>query len=219
MEIYLDSVSLDEIKQVMQLWFIKWLTTTPTFMKREWIKDVDKSIVEISTLVPELHIEALGKTHQEIIAETKRQESLWLDKETTVYKIPITLEWVKACHQLTQEGYKVNMHLIYTLQQACMAMQAWATYICPLVWRLQDQWQNALELVKNCIDMKNYYNSPSKIMFSSVRTHEHIKNAIQLWVDCITLPGKLLNKMPENHFTEIGIMTFEKDIKDMNNQL
>jgi transaldolase len=55
-----------------------------------------------------------------------------------------------------------------------MAMQAGATYVCPLVGRLQDQGHDALALVEQCVDAVELYGYDTKIMFSSVRTVEHV---------------------------------------------
>jgi len=208
MELYLDSADLNEIKEAFKLGFLTGLTTTPTFMHRHGITDIDKAIIELSKIAPILQIEALGSNTEEIIAEVHRQEKLGLSKETTVYKIPISLEGVKACKQLVDEGYKVNIHLVYTLQQAYMAMQAGATYVCPLVGRLQDQGHDALELINQCVQAVNYYGYDTKIMFSSVRNIEHVRNALNLGVHTITIPWKVLKQLTENHFTDIGTRQF-----------
>jgi transaldolase len=70
--------------------------------------------------------------------------------------------------------------LVYTLQQAYMAMHAGASYVCPLVGRLQDQGHDALALVQQCVEAVHHYGYDSKIMFSSVRTTEHVRNAINI---------------------------------------
>ncbi len=208
MELYLDSADIKEIKEAFQLGFLTGLTTTPTFMHREGITDIDSTILELAKIVPVLQIEALGRTAEEIVAEAKRQDALGLDRETTVYKIPVSLEGVKACRMLVNEGYKVNIHLVYTLQQAYMAMQAGATYVCPLVGRLQDQGTDALQLVSDCVDAVNYYGYDTKIMFSSVRNVEHVRNALNIGVHTITVPWKVMKLLTENHFTALGTQQF-----------
>lgn len=117
MELYLDSVNKEEINEALSIGIISGLTTTPTFMHREGIVDVDSAILELSKKVPILQIEALGRTSEEIIDEAYRQESLGLSRDTTVYKIPMSMEGVKACSYLTNLDFKVNLHLVYTLQQ------------------------------------------------------------------------------------------------------
>jgi len=208
MELYLDSVDMNEIQEAFKLGFLSGLTTTPTFMHREGITDVDGTILKLAKMVPVLQVEALGETAEKIYEEAVRLTNLGLDKSTTVYKIPVSLEGVKACKMLVDNGFKVNIHLIYTLQQAYMAMAAGATYVCPLVGRLQDQGHDALDLVSQCVNAVNYYGYDTKIMFSSVRNVEHVRNAINLGVHTITVPWKLMKVLTDNNFTALGTQQF-----------
>jgi transaldolase len=215
MELYLDSANLKEIEEGFKLGFLNGLTTTPTFMQREGITDIDGMIVKLSKMVPVLQIEALGNTAEDVVKEAHRQLNLGLDPAKTVFKIPVSLEGVKACRMLRNDGLLVNVHLVYTLQQAYMAMHAGATYVCPLVGRLQDQGHDALDLVAQCVDAVDHYGYDSKIMFSSVRNAEHVRNALNLGVHTITVPLKILKSLTENHFTTLGTEQFLRDTKLM----
>jgi transaldolase len=215
MELYLDSANLKEIEEGFKLGFLNGLTTTPTFMQKEGITDIDGTIVKLSKMVPVLQIEALGNTAEEVLAEAERQLKLGLDKKKTVFKIPVSLEGVKACKMLRDKGYLVNVHLVYTLQQAYMAMQAGATYVCPLVGRLQDQGHDALALVEQCVNAVRTYKYDTKIMFSSVRHAEHVRNAINLGVHTITVPLKVMKQLTENNFTTLGTDQFIMDTRLM----
>ena len=215
MELYLDSANLKEIEEGFKLGFLDGLTTTPTFMQREGITDIDGTIVRLSKIVPVLQIEALGNTAEEVMAEAKRQLKLGLDPKRTVFKIPVSLEGVRACKMLRNEGLLVNVHLVYTLQQAYMAMHAGATYVCPLVGRLQDQGHDALALISQCVDAVNKYDYDTKIMFSSVRHAEHVRNAINIGVHTITVPLKVLKGLTENNLTQMGTDQFIRDTRLM----
>lgn len=208
MELYLDSADIKEIEDAFKLGFLNGLTTTPTFMHRGGVTDIDSLIVKLSKMVPVLQIEALGDKAEDIVKEAKRQLDLGLDPKKTVFKIPVSLEGVKGCYLLRKEGLLVNVHLVYTLQQAYMAMQAGATYVCPLVGRLQDQGHDALELVKQCVTAVDHYKYDTKIMFSSVRHTEHVRNAINLGVHTITVPWKVMKALTENNFTSLGTQQF-----------
>jgi len=208
MELYLDSANFREIEEAFELGFLYGLTTTPTFMYRDGIRDVDAAIVKLSEMVPVLQIEALGNRADEIEKEAYRLLDLGLDKEKTVFKIPVSLEGAKACKKLTDDGLQVNIHLVYTVQQAYIAMSAGATYVCPLVGRLQDQGHDALSLIQQCVDAVENYGYNSKIMFSSVRHPEHVRNALNLGAHACTIPWKVLKLLAHNHFTDIGTREF-----------
>ena len=215
MELYLDSANLKEIEEGFKLGFLDGLTTTPTFMQREGITDIDSMIVKLSKMVPVLQIEALGDTAEDVVKEARRQLDLGLDPTRTVFKIPVSLEGVRACKLLRNEGLLVNVHLVYTLQQAYMAMHAGASYVCPLVGRLQDQGHDALALVEQCVIAVDRYGYNTKIMFSSVRNSEHVRNAINIGVHTITVPLKILKGLTDNNFTTIGTEQFLTDTRLM----
>src|SRR3954464_14115418 len=215
MELYLDSANLKEIEEGFKLGFLNGLTTTPTFMQKEGITDIDATIVKLSRIVPVLQIEALGNTAEEIFEEARRQLALGLDVKRTVFKIPVSLEGVRACKMLREKDFLVNVHLVYTLQQAYMAMHAGATYVCPLVGRLQDQGHDALALVEQCVNAVEIYGYNTKIMFSSVRHAEHVRNAINIGVHTITVPLKILKQLTENNLTTHGTDQFIADTRMM----
>jgi transaldolase len=208
MELYLDSIKVDEVIAANKLGFLTGLTTTPTFMHREGIKDVDGAILQLSKMVNILMVEALGNSAEEIVKEAERLLALGLDKEKVVFKIPMSFEGARACKILTDKGIKVNLHLVYTLQQAYLAFCAGATYVCILVGRLQDQGNDALALVDQCIKAVEKFNYKTKIMFSSVRNVEHVRDAINLGAHTVTVPWNIMKQLFQNHFTEIGIRQF-----------
>ena len=215
MELYLDSVDFKEIEEGFKLGFLTGLTTTPTFMHRHGITDIDAAIVKLSKMVPVLQVEALGDTADEILKEAERLLSLGLDKNTTVFKIPVSNVGVQACRLLRSKGLMVNVHLIYTLNQAYMAMAAGATYVCPLVGRLQDQGHDALALVEQCVHVVERYGYNTKVMFSSVRHAEHVRTALLSGVHTITAPWSVLKKLTENNFTTLGTDQFIEHTKLM----
>jgi len=215
MELYLDSANLKEIEEGARLGFLDGLTTTPTFMQREGVTDIDGMILKLADMAPVLQIEALGGTAEDVVKEAHRQLDLGLDPRRTVFKIPVSLEGVRACYLLRKENLLVNVHLVYTLQQAYMAMHAGASYVCPLVGRLQDQGHDALALVEQCVQAVEHYGYDTKIMFSSVRHTEHVRNAINIGVHTVTVPLKVLKALTENNFTTVGTDQFLQDTRLM----
>jgi TalC/MipB family fructose-6-phosphate aldolase len=207
MELYLDSVNFQEIEEAFDLGFLTGLTTTPTFMHRDGITDIDGAIVKLSKMVPELQVEALGNTHDEIIDEAHRLLDLPLALEP-VFKVPISEVGVRACNTLTKEGHRVNVHLIYTLSQAYMAMAAGAAFVCPLAGRLQDQGHDANALFEQCVDVVNKYDYQTKIMFSSVRHPEHVRQALISGVHVCTVPWGVMKKLCLNALTTVGTNQF-----------
>jgi TalC/MipB family fructose-6-phosphate aldolase len=210
MDLYLDSVDFAEIEPALEFGFVKGLTTTPTFMHRHGISDIDGAIVKLSGLVPELQVEALGETPDDILAEAERILALPGLEGEPVFKVPISNAGVTACHRLTSRGHRVNVHLIYTLNQAYMAMEAGAAFVCPLAGRLQDQGHDAIRLYEQCVEVIDRYGYDSKVMFSSVRYPEHVRQAMLAGVHVCTMPYKVMQQLCENSLTAIGTAQFRE---------
>jgi len=209
MELYLDSVDFKEIEAALSYGFVKGLTTTPTFMHRHGITDIDGAIVKLSGMVPELQVEALGETPDAIVAEADRLLGLPLEREP-VFKVPISNDGVKACKRLTDKGHRVNVHLIYTLNQAYMAMEAGAAFVCPLAGRMQDQGHDAMQLFEQIVDVIDRYGYDSKVMFSSVRHAEHVRQAMLSGAHVCTMPFGVMKNLCENTLTAAGTAQFRE---------
>lgn len=207
MELFLDSVNFEEIEEAVKLGTLTGLTTTPTFMFRHGITDIDGATVKLSGMVPSLHIEALGNSVDEIRTEVDRIMKLPLKKKP-VFKIPVSNHGISACRKLVDEGHQVNIHLIYTLNQAYMAMEAGATYVCPLVGRLHDQGHDAMALIEQAVNMTFNYEYKSKVMVSSVRHPEHVRQALLLGAHACTIPWSVMKMLSQNNLTTVGSEQF-----------
>lgn len=214
MELYLDSVDFKEIEAAFNWGILTGLTTTPTFMHRHGITDIDGAIVKLSGMVPELQVEALGETTEEIVKEAHRLLKLPL-KSKPVFKIPISNHGVQACRILTNEGHKVNIHLVYSLNQAYMAMIAGAAYICPLAGRMHDQGQDAYALYGQIVNIIKNYGFKSKVMVSSVRHPEHVRQGLLVGAHVCTAPWSVIKMLNENALTALGTNQFLEHTKLM----
>jgi transaldolase len=214
MELFLDSVDFEEIEQALELGILTGLTTTPTFMYRHGISDVDKALVSMSEKVECLHVEAVGGTREEILGEVERIKVLSL-RNPPVFKIPISNHGLDACRVLVKNGDRVNMHLIYTLNQAYLAMEAGAYYVCPLVGRLHDQGHDAFALVKQMVGLVKRYDYKSKIMVSSVRHTEHVRQALLLGAHACTVPWSIMRTLCRNSLTTLGAEQFQEHTRLM----
>jgi transaldolase len=74
--------------------------------------------------------------------------------------------------------------------------------------RMQDQGHDALELVKQIVTIIKEYKYDCKVMFSSVRYPEHVRNALMLGAHNITLPWSVMKKLADNHLTKLGTDQF-----------
>lgn len=214
MKIFIDSSNINDIKQFKDFKLFAGITTNPTFFIREKITDVNSSIREIDSIIDgEIHIEAMGDTANEIIENAIQNVKL---AKNVVAKIPMTEEGIKAVEYLSKNGYKTNVHLIFSSNQAIVAALAGAAYVCPLIGRLYDYGHNGLEIIKEILDgFKNYNYLKTKVMISSVRSAEHCRVAAILGADAITVPPAIIKQLFKHPLTDIGLDIFKQDIVNL----
>ena len=148
--------------------------------------------------------------HLGILLEAERILALPGLQQQPVFKVPISNAGAKACNRLVAKGYRVNVHLIYTLNQAYMALAAGASFVCPLAGRLQDQGHDAIRLYEQCVEVIDRYGYDAKVMFSSVRYVEHVRQAMLAGVHVVTAPYKIIARLCDNTLTELGTAQFQE---------
>ena len=131
-----------------------------------------------------------------------------------VVKIPMTAEGLKACKQLTKEGIKTNVTLIFTANQALLAARAGATYVSPFLGRLDDISVRGVDLIAEIADIfRTAGDIDTQIIAASVRSTIHVTDCALAGADIATVPYKVIEQMTHHPLTDAGIAKFQADYK------
>jgi transaldolase len=128
-----------------------------------------------------------------------------------VVKIPMLVEGLKAVRQLTEEGIKTNVTLVFSPLQALMAAKAGATYVSPFIGRLDDLSQDGMQLVEQIVEIYNNYAYDTEIIVASVRNPLHVLESALIGADIATIPYDVLRKLASHPMTDKGLAAFLKD--------
>ena len=216
MNIFLDTLNTETIKEFYDMGVIFGVTTNPTLAKRFGMADDVDMINQIREVMPvgEIHVEAFGKTSEEIVKNALRLQEGSSD-DNLVFKVPFSPEGVSAVKKLRQAGHKTNLHLIFSKTQALISSCVESTYICPLVGRLDDIGHNAFDNLSPVICSFKYQKSKTAIMVSSVRHVQHVISAFESGADAVTIPENVLRSMFNHPLTDVGYEKFHKDLRSM----
>jgi transaldolase len=210
MKIFLDTANIDEIKKGVELGIIDGVTTNPSLVAKEK-KDFKSLIKEICDIVKApVSAEVISMDAEGMVKEGVDLAGI---SDFVVVKIPFTPEGLIATQKLAEKEIKVNMTLIFSLNQALLACKAGARYISPFVGRLDDIGHNGFELAKDCQIMVENYLFDCEIIAASIRHPQHVIEAIKNGIDIATLPFSILNQMMKHPLTDIGIEKFLSDWK------
>lgn len=213
MKFFLDTANVEEIKRINRLGLVDGVTTNPTIIAKEG-RDFKEVITEICSIVDgPVSAEVIALDTEGMVKEA-RDIAKWADN--VVVKIPMTEAGLAAVHQLTKEGIKTNVTLVFTVAQGLMAAKAGATFISPFVGRLDDIGTDSLALIKNLRGVLDQYGYKAEIIAASIRSLKHVEEVAELGSDIATIPGTLFPKLWSHPLTDAGIAAFIKDWENFN---
>ncbi|MCH8519710.1 MAG: fructose-6-phosphate aldolase [Nanoarchaeota archaeon] len=224
MELYLDTGNIEEIKSVIHTGQISGITTNPTLILKshtsdlKTFKDILLEIISVMkeerddfTLSAEVtHINSV----EEIISQGRELASI---DSHIIVKVPLTKEGLEAVKTLSYEGIRCNVTLCFSLTQAVLAAKAGAWCVSPFVGRIEDEGYSGINLLQQIKQTYDNYNFKTKILAASLRSVEHVHQAMLLGVDMATIPKSVFDKLYYNPLTDIGVKQFSKDWEEFEN--
>ena len=215
MKIFLDISDVKIIRKYCETGLIDGVTTNPTLMKQVGKNPVEV-ISEISSLFSSdasISAEVVADSAKDMIIQAEQYHSI--NKNVTI-KVPCTYEGLKACKELSDRNIKVNVTLIFSLNQSILAAKAGATYISPFIGRCEDNDINGIDLISSIRKVFNLNNISTKILAASIRNIDHINESFEAGADIVTLPPKVFEEMYKHSLTDQGLEQFNKDWKELN---
>jgi transaldolase len=132
--------------------------------------------------------------------------------KNVVIKVPLTIDGLKACKALSDEGTMVNVTLCFSAAQAILAAKVGATFISPFVGRLDDIALDGMDLISDiCGIYENYQEFTTQVLVASVRSPKHVVDAASLGADVITIPPSALRQLYNHPLTDKGLESFLND--------
>jgi transaldolase len=209
MRIFLDTANIEQIKQGVKLGVISGVTTNPTLVAKEGHQDYKSVVKQICAIVP-------GPVSAEVVVEgvpamleQAREIASWASN--VVIKVPATAEGLEVTSALAKEQIKVNMTLVFSVNQALLASLAGAAYVSPFVGRLDDIGSDGMLLVKDIIDIFKGYDLTTKVIAASIRHPQHCVAAAKAGAHIATVPYQVLTQMIKHPLTDSGIERFFSD--------
>ena len=212
MRFFIDTANVDDIRKANDMGIICGVTTNPSLIAKEG-RDFKEVIAEIASIVDgpiSGEVKATTVDAEGMIAEGREIAAI---HPNMVVKLPMTVEGLKACKQLTKEGIKTNVTLIFTANQALLAARAGATYVSPFLGRLDDISVRGVDLVAEIAEIFAVADIDTQIIAASVRTPIHVTDCALAGGDIATVPYSVLVQMTKHPLTDAGIEKFQADYK------
>jgi len=208
MQIFLDTADVGELEALVQTGLIDGVTTNPSLIAKAG-QPILPTIERICALAPgPVSAEAVADDAAGLIAEGRKLAAV---AKNVVIKLPLTMEGLKACKALSEEGFRTNVTLCFSAVQALLAAKAGASFISPFVGRIEDGGQDGMELIREIRVIYDNYGFDTAILAASLRTPAHVRDAAIAGADCATLPPAVFKALYKHALTDAGLAAFAKD--------
>tara|TARA_B100000287_G_scaffold124750_1_gene116813 strand:+ start:358 stop:1005 length:648 start_codon:yes stop_codon:yes gene_type:complete len=208
MKIFLDTAETDVVRKYYKSGLIDGLTTNPTLIRKSGKKheDVYQEFKDIG--LTDISMEVIGNA-ENMISEGKRLHKKF-GKVATI-KVPCTVDGLLACKELSSNGIKVNVTLIFSQAQAVLSAKAGATYVSPFVGRVDDNSFGGLCLVKDIAKVYKVHGIKTEVLAASLRGVRDAARAFEYGADIVTMPPKVFDGMYKHILTDAGLKQFDID--------
>ncbi len=208
MKFFVDTAEIDDIRELAATGLLDGVTTNPSLIHKSG-RDFMEVTREICGIVD-------GPVSAEVVAldhETMMKEAEVLRKiaDNVCIKVPLTVDGLKTCKALTEDGTMVNVTLCFSANQALLAAKAGATFISPFVGRHDDNGTDGMDLIRDIRLIYDNYLFDTEILVASVRHTNHVLESAKIGADVMTAPPKVIHALFKHVLTEKGIEGFLAD--------
>ena len=208
MKFFVDTADTAEIEALAATGLLDGVTTNPSLIAKSG-RNFLEVIAEIARLVD-------GPVSAEVIATDtdgmlrEAAKLLTLGDNITV-KVPLTMDGLRACKTLSDDGVMVNVTLCFSAVQALLAAKAGAAFVSPFVGRHDDAGFDGMSLIADIRTIFDNYAFDTEILVASVRHPVHVLQAAKIGADVATMPAAVIRALAGHPLTDRGLEGFARD--------
>jgi transaldolase len=208
MKFFVDTADTREIADLAATGLLDGVTTNPSLIHKSGRKFLEV-VEEICGLVA-------GPVSAEVVAldhDTMMKEAAILKKiaSNVCIKVPLTIDGLKTCKKLSDDGTMVNVTLCFSANQALLAAKAGASFISPFVGRHDDNGFDGMALISDIRQIYDNYDFGTEILVASVRHPIHVLESAKIGADVMTAPPAVIRALFNHPLTDKGIEGFLAD--------
>ena len=208
MKFFADTAEIADIQELAETGLLDGVTTNPSLIAKSGrdFMDVTKEICAI--VDGPVSAEVVALDHATMMKEADVLRKL---ADNVCIKVPLTIDGLKTCKALTDDGTMVNVTLCFSANQALLAAKAGATFVSPFVGRHDDNGFDGMELIEDIRLIYDNYGFETEILVASVRHVTHVLESAKIGADVMTAPPKVIKALFDHVLTDKGIDGFLKD--------
>jgi transaldolase len=216
MKLFLDTASIEEIREINRWGVLGGVTTNPTLVGKER-QDPDKVWRQI---LEEVDGDISLETTEEG-ADAMYEQGLTLAQlgANAVVKVPMTPAGLEAGKRLTSEGIRINVTLVFSPAQAILAAEIGAYIVSPFIGRIDDAAADGMHALRQITEIYAVQGYDTNVLAASLRHPMHVVEAALAGADISTMPYDVFTKLVKHPLTDLGLERFRTDWKTLQDEL
>ncbi len=208
MKFFVDTADTAEIRDLADSGLVDGVTTNPSLIHKSG-RDFLEVVKEIAGIVKgPVSAEVVALDHAGMMREAEIVRKI---ADNIAVKVPLTIDGLKTCKALTDDGTMVNVTLCFSANQALLAAKAGATFVSPFVGRHDDGGFDGMALISDIRLIYDNYDFTTEILVASVRHPIHILESARIGADVMTAPPAVIRQLVKHPLTDKGIEGFLTD--------
>ncbi|MCG7349616.1 fructose-6-phosphate aldolase [Sphingomonas sp. ACRSK] len=208
MKFFVDTADTADIRDLAESGLVDGVTTNPSLIHKAG-RDFLEVVREICAITPgPVSAEVVALDHAGMMREADILRKI---ADNVAVKVPLTIDGLKTCKALSEEGTMVNVTLCFSANQALLAAKAGATFVSPFVGRHDDIGFDGMQLISDIRLIYDNYDFATEILVASVRHPIHVLESAKLGADVMTAPPAVIRQLVKHPLTDKGIEGFLAD--------
>jgi transaldolase len=209
MKFFADTADTADIRDLADAGLLDGVTTNPSLIHKAG-RDFLEVVAEICEIVPgkPVSAEVVALDYEGMMREAEIVRKI---ADNIAVKVPLTIDGLKTCKALTDDGTMVNVTLCFSANQALLAAKAGATFVSPFVGRHDDNGFDGMALISDIRLIYDNYDFLTEILVASVRHPIHVLEAARIGADVMTAPPAVIRQLVKHPLTDRGIEGFLAD--------
>ncbi|HEX5950335.1 MAG TPA: fructose-6-phosphate aldolase [Actinomycetota bacterium] len=216
MKLFLDTASIDEIREINRWGVLGGVTTNPSLVAKEHADPEQVWKVILEEVDGPISLET---TELEAVAMYEQGVGLAQMAPNAVVKVPMTPDGLTAGTRLVGDGIRINVTLVFSPAQAILAAEIGAYIVSPFLGRVDDVASDGMDLLRRICEVYQVQGYETNVLAASLRHPMHVVESALAGADIATMPYSVFVQLVKHPLTDIGLDKFLQDWKSLHEEL
>jgi transaldolase len=208
MRLFLDTASIEEIREINRWGVLSGVTTNPTLIGKEAMDPVQAWKEILTEVEGDVSLETTEPAADDMYEEGKYLASLG---PNAVVKVPMTPDGLAAGKRLVGDEIKINVTLVFSPAQAILAAEIGAYIVSPFLGRIDDAAADGMHALRQICEIYEVQGYETNVLAASLRHPMHVVDSALAGADIATMPYDVFTKLVKHPLTDSGLEKFTAD--------